>query len=182
VGRPSAATRLVPLRALLQERSWPPADELLRRFASYGRSHGAWDDTEGYAEGILARVIEAAAGVVPRLPSVKSEPGFLCGTEFASADEEEMFLAGLGVDVDAVATNVVLAPGEVLVFDNLGNAHGRRGVRAPDELQQWVFGHPAMPVLDQRALRDRFLRFFETVPPHAGDVSRRRQVVQNAEA
>ena len=73
-----AVTRLVPLVALVGQRSWPPPDELVQRLASYGRTHGAWDDDRGYVEGSLARIVEAAAAEWPPfLPSVKVEPGFL---------------------------------------------------------------------------------------------------------
>jgi hypothetical protein len=74
-----AVTRLVPLVALLRQRDWPSRAELIGRLIAYGRTHGAWDDTQGYVEGSLARVIEAAAGVSPLLPSVKDNPDFLCG-------------------------------------------------------------------------------------------------------
>jgi hypothetical protein len=88
-----ALTRLVPLEGLLSQRTWPDREELLRRFAAYGESHGTWPGEEGYTEGSFARVIEAAAGGVPRLPSVKANPDFLCGNEFASIDSELNFLA-----------------------------------------------------------------------------------------
>lgn len=85
VAEVQAVTRLVPLVALLGQRSWPPPAELLARLTSYGRTHGAWDDNQGYVEGSLARIVEAAAGECsPFLPSVKVEPGFLCGLEFDS--------------------------------------------------------------------------------------------------
>ena len=61
-----AATRLVPLAALLGQRSWPPPAELVDRLTSYGRTHGAWDDEGGYTEGSLARIVEAAAARAPR--------------------------------------------------------------------------------------------------------------------
>src|SRR5947209_19516070 len=57
-----AVTRLVPLRLLLGGRPWPDGEELVRRFAAYGRSHGARNDASGYIEGSLARVVEAALG------------------------------------------------------------------------------------------------------------------------
>jgi hypothetical protein len=50
----AAATRLVSLRALLSARAWPDRSELVRRFAAYGETHGAWNHTAGYAEGSLA--------------------------------------------------------------------------------------------------------------------------------
>ena len=93
VGAPSsdAVTRLVPLRSLLSASSWPDHGELVRRFAAYGHSHGGWDDDAGYLEGSLARIIEAALGQTPVLPSVKSSAGFLCGTEFATMADEVAF-------------------------------------------------------------------------------------------
>ena len=72
----TAVTRLVSLRGLLGQRGWPERATLLGNLISYGESHGAWDEADGYSEGSLARLVEAAAGS-PRLPSVKSTPGFL---------------------------------------------------------------------------------------------------------
>src|SRR5207248_494443 len=78
-GAVSAVTRLVAARDLLRQRVWPPPNELLDRLIAYGRTHGAWDDARGYAEGSLARVVEAAAGDSLRLASAKLDPGLLCG-------------------------------------------------------------------------------------------------------
>lgn len=123
----SAVTRLVPLRALLRQRTWPAGEELRRRLIAYGRTHGAWDDARGYAEGSLARVIEAAAATAPVLPSVKTAPEFLCGLEFDSLGSELAFFARHCLHVEDVQIDVALRPGELLVFDNLALAHGRRG-------------------------------------------------------
>ena len=162
VGAPpgEAVTRLVPLRPLLAGRPWPDRDELVRRFAAYGASHGAWDDQQGYVEGSLARVVEAALGQRLVLASVKAHPGFLCGTEFATATEEQSFLAERGLHPDAVEIAVRLRPGELAVFDNLTLAHRRRGRRQPGELRQRVFGHRALPAAHQTELRDRLLAAF----------------------
>jgi hypothetical protein len=89
----SAITRLVPLVSLLEQRDWPRRSAVLDRFAVYGRTHGAWDDSRGYSEGSLARVIEAAAAGAPLLPSVKSDPDFLCGMEFDSVGAEHVLSA-----------------------------------------------------------------------------------------
>ena len=155
-----ALTRLVPLRSLLAGGQWPNHDELVRRFAVYGDSHGAWDNSAGYAEGSLARIVEAALGQTPALPSVKEDPEFLCGTEFASLAEEAAFFAQRGLRPEIVGIEVCLRPGELLVFDNLTLAHGRRGVRRPGELNQRVFGDRALPVDQQVELRDRVLAAF----------------------
>lgn len=155
-----AVTRLVPLRPLLATSSWPDLGELVRRFTAYGRSHGASDDGAGYAEGSLARLVEAALGGPPVLPSVKTTPEFLCGTEFASLEDELCFFSERGLQVDAVAIEISLRPGELLIFDNLMLAHGRRGIRRPGELNQRVFGHRALPVEQQIETRDRVLGAF----------------------
>ena len=155
-----AVTRLVPLRPLLADGSWPDRAELVRRFAAYGASHGAWDDKHGYVEGSLARVVEGALGQSPVLPSVKAQPKFLCGTEFATAADEQTFFAHRGLRPDIVEIAVHLRPGELVVFDNLTLAHGRRGRRQPGELRQRVFGYRALPIEQQVELRDRLLAAF----------------------
>jgi hypothetical protein len=154
-----AVTRLVPLAALLGQRSWPASSELVERLRSYGRTHGAWDDAEGYVEGSLARIVEAAAAA-PILPSVKAEPGFLCGLEFDSLSAELAFFAHHGLSIDDAAIDIDLQPGELLLFDNLALAHGRRGTRQPGELRQRVYGHRLQPA-DQRELRDHVLTAFK---------------------
>ncbi len=164
-----ATTRLVPLDELLSQRPWPERGELVRRLEEYGRTHGAWDDGEGYAEGSVARLVEAAEGGVPVLPSVKDEPGFRCGLEFDDAAAEARHLAGLGLDVEGVAVDVRLAPGDLLVFDNHAVGHGRLGRRLPGELHQRFFGIPAAGVAEQLRMRDRLLDRFSS----PGSVSHR---------
>jgi Taurine catabolism dioxygenase TauD, TfdA family len=155
-----AATRLVPLAALLAQRSWPPPGELIDRLTSYGRTHGAWQDDRGYVEGSLARLIDGATACpTPLLPSVKIEPGFLCGLEFNSLPDERAFLERHGLHLNDVEISVGLRPGELLVFDNLAVAHGRRGSRQPGELRQWMFGHNLQPA-EQVKLRNRVLAAF----------------------
>lgn len=155
-----AITRFVPLCPLLGARPWPDHDELVRRFAAYGDSHGTWEAGTGYAEGSLARIIEAALGQAPVLPSVRADPDFLCGTEFSTMADEMLFFTQRGLEIDAVVIEVRLQPGELLLFDNLALAHGRRGSRAPGELHQRVFGHRALHPREQIKLRDRVLAAF----------------------
>lgn len=158
-GEVSGVTRVVPLARLLTQRVWPPEAELLARLVGYGKTHGAWNDDEGYLEGSFARVVEAAAGA-PTLPSVKLEPDFLCGTEFDSLDSELRFFQRHSLRVNAVQIEIPLSPGELLVFDNLAVAHGRRGTRRPGELRQRVFGERNVGILRQRELRNQLLAAF----------------------
>ncbi len=155
-----ARTRFVRLDALLAQRAWPQREELLRRFAAYGESHGAWPGADGYSEGSLARIVEAASGEAPILPSVKADAEFLCGNEFASLAAEFDFFAAHGLSIEDVQIEIALRPGCALVFDNAVLAHGRRGVRQPGELRQRVFGYRATPVSAQRELRDAVLAAF----------------------
>jgi hypothetical protein len=155
-----AITRFVPLAALLRGHPWPHHDELVRRFTAYGNSHGTWEADTGYVEGSLARIIEAALGETPVLPSVRADPDFLCGTEFATLADEMLFFTQRGLRVDAVVIEVRIRPGELLVFDNRALAHGRRGTRAAGELHQRIFGHRALHPREQTELRDRVLAAF----------------------
>jgi hypothetical protein len=161
----SATTRLVPLVPLLRGREWPERSELLARFVAYGQTHGAWDDSRGYSEGSLARVIEAALAVSPLLPSVKADPDFLCGMEFGSLSAELAFFRRHGLDVDEVAIDVALRPGQLMIFDNLALAHGRRGCRQPGELHQRLFGHRQLSPVEQRASREHVLSAFSSSSP-----------------
>ena len=88
---PATTSAEEPLVALLRRREWPERSELLARFVAYRQTHGAWDDSLGYSEGSLARVIEAALAVSPLLPSVKADSDFLCGMEFDSVRAELAF-------------------------------------------------------------------------------------------
>jgi hypothetical protein len=163
-GEVSAVTRLVPLGLLLAQRTWPPDCELLGRLVAYGESHGAWDHEQGYVEGSLARIVEAAAGA-PALPSVKADPSFLCGMEFHNLESELRFFEHHGLRVDPVQIEVPLLPGELLVFDNLAVAHGRRGARRPGELRQWVFGEERVSPARSAEVRSRVLAAFQPGAP-----------------
>ena len=166
-----AVTRLVPLARLLSQRSWPPPEALVDRLRSYGRTHGAWDDERGYVEGSLARIVEgASAWNAPVLPSVKTKPGFRCGLEFDSLFAELAFFGLHGLSLDDVEISVDLQPGELLVFDNLALAHGRRGTRRPGELHQRMFGH-ILPPAAQRTLRDGVLKAFYAECPDEAAMS-----------
>jgi hypothetical protein len=148
----TALTRIVPLPRLLAQRSWPAPHGLARRLRAAGG-----------AEGILARLVEAA-DERPSLPV-----GVLCGMEFSSLAGERAFFARHGLELDPAERRVALQPGELLVFDNLLTAHGRTGTRATEELHQLCLGYRGLDGERRTALLDRVLgAFAEGTAAHAG--------------
>lgn len=153
-----SATRIVPLRLLLCQRPWPDKAVLAGRLCS--------DAGDGaVAEGILARIIEAA-DQSRDLPD-RNADGFLCGMEFATLDEEHRYFTRHGLHLAAAEKAVVLSGGELLIFDNLVTAHGRRGRRDPGELHQLCIGFGSLDLTAQATTLDRFLAGFHG-QGHAG--------------
>jgi hypothetical protein len=146
-----SATRIVPLRALLRQRSWN-APEVLAERLSLAAGDGA------LVEGILARIIEAA-DQSRDLPDQGADD-FLCGMEFAALDEERRYFARHGMDLAAAEEKIVLASGELLLFDNLMTAHGRHGRRQPGELHQLCIGFGSLDLTGQTMLLERILASF----------------------
>lgn len=157
--RSGAVTRLVPLVPLLASVCWPDRTELLGRLVGYGRARGARVG-EGYVEGSFARLVEAAAGGVPELPSVRDDPDFLCGNEFRTLEDELDFFRRHRLSIPDAQIEIDVLPGDVAIFDNLALVHGRIGTRQPGELRQYVFGHRALDPGRQCTLRDRVLARF----------------------
>jgi hypothetical protein len=124
-----------------------------------GATRGGRTPDASYVEGILARLIEAADNTPATLPAV-SEPGFLCGQEFDSVAEEGEFFASRNLHLDQAEVSIRLRPGQLLIFDNLALAHGRRGRRELREVHQWMFGYRQLDIDLQFALRDELLDAF----------------------
>jgi hypothetical protein len=154
-----SATRIVRLGPLLAQRPW--AD----RAVLAGRLRG--DAGEGaVVEGILARIIEAADQTYD-LPDPAAD-GFLCGMEFSSLAEEHRYFTRHGLQLTAAEQEIVLSGGELLLFDNLAVAHGRRGRRCSRELHQWCIGFGSLDLTGQARLVDRFLAHFDHPQWQAG--------------
>lgn len=141
-GHTEAFTRLVNLAKLLAQRPWPDGDTLVRRFATYGESHGAWDPAEGYTEGILGRLVEAAHGADAALPSVNATPDFLCGTEFLDRNDETRFLASHGLSLEACETAIRIEPGQVLIFDTCRSLTAAKGGARRGSFTRWCSATP----------------------------------------
>jgi hypothetical protein len=124
------STRLVPLHRILRQRTWPPAPVVGERIRSTAHDRSA-------TEGILARIV-ACIDQTWDLPA--KDDDFLCGMEFNSIDEERRFYRRHGINLNLAEQAVTLAPGELLLFDNLAIAHGRSGRRNTRELRQLCIG------------------------------------------
>jgi hypothetical protein len=151
----SALTRVVALRSLLSRRHWSDRSVLLARLRRYHRAGG---DGARHVEGILARLVEAADDC-PTLPP-PDDPNYRCGLEFASLAEEHAHFARHSLELGRVEHHVRLAPGELLLLDNLATAHGRLGVRTPEELHQLCVGYCGLEAARQRMLLVRVLAAF----------------------
>ena len=86
--------------------------------------------------------------------------------EFDSLSSELAFFARHGLRIDDAEIDINLQPGELLLFDNLALAHGRRGTRQPGELRQRAYGHRLQPAA-QTKLRDDVLTAFKARLRHA---------------
>jgi hypothetical protein len=150
--RPDAATRIVRLDSLLAQRTWPSSEILIDRLSNAANASAV--------EGILARLIEAVDASADL--TVKETPGFLCGMEFGSIEDERGFFAAHGLDLGESEQAVVLEPGQLLVVDNLAVAHGRTGRRGTGELHQLCVGNPSVDLAGQRDLLRSFVQLFAT--------------------
>jgi hypothetical protein len=147
-----SVTRIVGLRSLLSQRSWPDRSEIATRLGLAARP-------DRPVEGILGRIVETVdRGTV--LPPVTT-PGMLCGMEFSSYEDEESYFWSHGMDVSKVEWRIVLRPQETLVIDNLRVAHGRIGRRNENELHQLFVGYRSLAGEGQRVLLDRILQVFD---------------------
>ena len=162
VGGSGAATRIVPLRRLLAQRTWPAREVLASRVCNDGAA-GA------LVEGILARIVEAA-DQSRDLPDREAD-GFLCGMEFLTLAEEHRYFARHGLRLAAAEEEVVLTEGQLLLFDNLAVGHGRRGRRNAGELHQLCIGFGSLDLAGQAAVLNRFLSGFNSHAGHADAVA-----------
>ena len=146
------ATRIVPLRRLLGQRPWPARAVISERLCRDA-------DDDSLVEGILARIVESA-DQSRDLPA-RDTDGFLCGMEFADLVEERRYFARHSLHLPSAEEELILSSGELLLFDNLLTAHGRRGRRHPGELHQLCIGFPSLDLPGQATLLDRILAAFD---------------------
>jgi hypothetical protein len=156
---PKAVTRIVSLGPLLGQRSWPIREVVAKRL------HRA-ADPEKPVEGILGRIIEIIDEGSSLPPT--GTPGFLCGMEFSSYEEEDSYFRTHGMELADAEHRIVLRSEELLLIDNLRVAHGRLGRRRPNELHQLFVGYRSLGQLGQQALLERIFASFNAVRLETG--------------
>lgn len=68
--------------------------------------------------------------------------GLHCDSDSGQWQRETKLLQEFGIDIARTEHHIVLNLGELLIFDNLRNVHGRLGRRASREIWQMLFGLP----------------------------------------
>jgi hypothetical protein len=84
--------------------------------------------------------------------------------EFGTLEEELRYFARHDLHLAAAEEDIILSAGELLLFDNLSVAHGRRGRRDPGELHQLRIGFGSLDLTGQAVLPDRILARFDGAP------------------
>lgn len=146
---PLAKTRLVFLPKLLHQFKMGNRKQIEQQLLSYVRDHGdGWlkpkpHNTHRLA--IFARVLDAVSGqnrlsdkidtMIGQCFDYDHDPDGLNGLA-----QEQAFFSALGLDLAKAEEHLVLAPGEMLVFDNMRCVHGRIGRRRQRELINFLYG------------------------------------------
>lgn len=143
---PEAKTRIVYLPQLLSQQS---VDNAESKLIEYVRKHGdGWAQPEAHNThrlAIFARVIDAITGRKSLADKIDTMIGQCFNYdanlkgEYGLKQEQEFFKAA-GYDLPAVEDQIVLRPGEMLVFDNMRCVHGRVGKRRKRELINFIYG------------------------------------------
>ena len=157
-----AVTRLVPLRSLLAGGPWPNHDGWSGGLPCTETAMERGTTPPATSRAVWRGLSRPRWGRRPLCRASKKSPNFSAGPSSPLSLRRRPSSRNAASVLDIVGTEVCLRPGELLVFDNLALAHGRRGARRPGELNQRVFGHRALAVDQQVELRDRVLAAFSS--------------------
>ncbi len=149
----SSQTRIVHLSVLKKATESLTRGEVGRRLREYVSAHGdGWREPEPANTGrisILLRFLDAIFGRQRFASLIESDSSNFLGDAIPGSglptpglEQERMLLGEFGIDLDSVEQRVCLAPGDMLLFDNIATIHGRVGRRQPRELWQMLFGLP----------------------------------------
>ncbi len=146
---PLAQTRIVYIPDLLAQAKLGDKKTLETRFEAYIRAHGdGWihptpHNTHRLA--IFARVLDALSGQNKLADKIDTMIGQCFeydhgkGGEYG-LEQEKSFFKEADFDLNTVEEQIVLKPGEMLVFDNMRCVHGRIGQRRKRELINFLYG------------------------------------------
>lgn len=145
----SAKTRLVFIPDLLKQSSLGPKNQISARLDAYINAYGdGWTHPTAHNSkrlAIFARVMDAVAGKTQLSDKIDTMIGQCFtydhsqGGEYGLQQENEFF-SNLGFNLARAEQQIVLKPGEMLVFDNMRCVHGRIGQRRKRELINMIYG------------------------------------------
>ena len=146
-------TRLLPLNRLSGASLFINSDASVDRLKKYAAQHGTVGGTQllcTQAESsIFLRFLDAFSGESKFSDYIDVDSATfirkcapLCDSDLDRWQREIASLWEFGIDTARTEEHIVLSPGDLLIFDNLSNVHGRLGRRASREIWQMLFGLP----------------------------------------
>lgn len=153
VASSSSITRIVPLSRLADTSVARKSPVFVDRLKEYAARHG-----DGWREPALVNTGRISI-FLRFLDAISPEPrfsghidvdsatfirkcGLPCESDLEQWQRESELLTEFGVDLAKTEHHIVLSPGDLLIFDNLTNVHGRFGRRANREIWQMLLGLP----------------------------------------
>lgn len=146
---PLAKTRIVSIPTLLSQAHVADRKTLETRLRAYIRTHGdGWTTPTAHNThrlAIFARVIDALTGQNKLADKIDTMIGQCFDYDHGKGGEyglqqEHNFFKDAGFDLSLVEEQIILKPGEMLVFDNMRCVHGRIGQRRKRELINFLYG------------------------------------------
>lgn len=159
---PLAKTRIVSLSKLLAQKSFGRLAEIEERLVSYVRAHGdGWVKPQTHNTlrlAIFARVLDAVTGGNKLAAKIDTMIGQCFEYDRDLKGEyglrqEQIFFQSAGLDLTKAEEQIALAPGDMLIFDNIRCVHGRVGQRRKRELIHFLYGVKQATDLEIQACR-----------------------------
>jgi hypothetical protein len=152
----TAKTRVISLKGLFAGDEFGTEQEIETKILKYVNEHGdGWihpDKVNTHRISCFARIVDAVAGTSEladyfdkSMAQWFADPKDKYNSDISIGNEKEFYIKR-GVNLEPIAENIVIQPGQLLVVDNMRTAHGRVGKREEKETWQFMYGvHNAAP-------------------------------------